>query len=253
MLSTSRRPLARTAPSSFTAVLSLALSSGIAFTNAGCGQTSCLQWSEKERVSPTQICPASDEALKLFGTCTDIVSVDDQGSFANDLCCYTVTKAGQPASERGCGTIMTGSFMDTGPGFAVATSVGFAVSSTGFATCEGEFACGDTGTGCIGCALSGPCHGELDNCTSNPACTSFLNCLGACSKDDDACADACGKNEPEGLRLYTAMIECSVCMQCSQACSAMAEKSCSGVTSSSTSAPSSTTGGGGGAGGMSGG
>lgn len=261
MPSTSRRPLARPARSPFAAVLSLAMASGLAFTNAGCGQTACLEWSENERISETQICPASAQALKLFGACTDITAVNDDGAFANNLCCYSVTKAGPSPGELGCGNTSTGDIIAPPPpgNFAVSTigvSTGFN-ASTGGLGCDEEFACGDTVTGCIGCALNGPCHGEFDNCTSNSLCVSFLNCLGACPKDDDACADACGTNEPKGLKLYTAMIECSVCMQCPHACFAMAEKSCSGTTSSSTTSSStsatSTTGGGGGAGGMSGG
>jgi hypothetical protein len=252
MPQTSRNPLACPSSSPFTAMLMFAIASGIAVTNAGCGQTVCIQWSEKERISPTQICPSHEQALTLFGKCTDVVAVDDEGSYANDLCCYAVTKDGPTPSERGCVSVSTGPSTKPGSGaFAVGTgfavSTGFSASSGGQA-CDNELTCGDTGTGCIGCALNGPCRGELDNCTSSKACVSFLDCLGACSEGDGACADACGAKEPMGLKLYTAMIACSVCMQCPNACFAMAAKSCSGLSGSSVS-----TSGGGGAGGMGGG
>jgi len=59
-------------------------------TVAGCGQTACIVWSETEGACPTQA-----KALAFFvdpscpGT---ILSVDSDGTFGNDLCCYAVTK-----------------------------------------------------------------------------------------------------------------------------------------------------------------
>jgi hypothetical protein len=59
-------------------------------TAAGCGQTACLVWSEAEGA-----CPAQAKAISFFSdpSCPGtIVSVDSEGSFGNDLCCYAVTE-----------------------------------------------------------------------------------------------------------------------------------------------------------------
>jgi hypothetical protein len=67
------------------------------FFLAGCGQTACITWSKAEGV-----CPSQDEALMFFQNpaCpSSVVSVDSEGAFANDLCCYEVSKL-----ENGFGT-----------------------------------------------------------------------------------------------------------------------------------------------------
>lgn len=64
---------------------------------AGCGQTACFTWSKNEGA-----CPAQDDALSFFRNpdCpSSILSVDSDGAFANNLCCYGVTK--QDTAFRG--------------------------------------------------------------------------------------------------------------------------------------------------------
>lgn len=61
---------------------------------AGCADQACFQWTEQERVTPTQVCPSRADAIKFFGTCNSVRSVDSEGTWDadNKLCCYDVTK-----------------------------------------------------------------------------------------------------------------------------------------------------------------
>jgi hypothetical protein len=62
-----------------------------ALANAGCeGDTACIQWSEQDGA-----CPAREEALDYMQPrCEDpIESVDSNGEFEGQACCYEITKA----------------------------------------------------------------------------------------------------------------------------------------------------------------
>lgn len=61
----------------------------------GCGDQACIQWSEAEGA-----CPSRKEAIRFMAPPCDepIVSIDSDGEFDGQACCYDVTKD----SRDGC-------------------------------------------------------------------------------------------------------------------------------------------------------
>jgi hypothetical protein len=54
----------------------------------GCSDQACIQWSAADGV-----CPSQNDAKSFMVTdCGQIQSVDSEGSFDKNLCCYAVTK-----------------------------------------------------------------------------------------------------------------------------------------------------------------
>jgi hypothetical protein len=57
--------------------------------SAGCGKRACFHWTELEGA-----CPSSDEARVFFenpGCLSAVESIDSEGDFDGELCCYDVT------------------------------------------------------------------------------------------------------------------------------------------------------------------
>ena len=71
----------------------LALSSLLVASLAlgGCSDQACIQWSEAEGA-----CPAQDDAMDYMGgggsACGLVISVDSEGDFDGEACCYDVTE-----------------------------------------------------------------------------------------------------------------------------------------------------------------
>ncbi|WP_437496566.1 hypothetical protein [Sorangium sp. So ce1099] len=60
-----------------------------ALLSSGCGKRACFHWSELEGA-----CPSSEEARVFFdnpGCLSAIESIDSEGDFDGELCCYDVT------------------------------------------------------------------------------------------------------------------------------------------------------------------
>ncbi|XXT14234.1 hypothetical protein WME94_28700 [Sorangium sp. So ce429] len=60
-----------------------------AFLSSGCGKRACFQWTELEGA-----CPSSEEARVFFtnpGCLNAVESIDSEGDFDGELCCYDVT------------------------------------------------------------------------------------------------------------------------------------------------------------------
>ena len=89
-----------------------------------------------------------------------------------------------------------------------------ATTATGL--CDGTGHCGDLTSGCIACAVSGPCEGQLDACLTSTECTDYESCLSACM--DSSCVDACAAQEPEGAALYLELVECVLLDECPGDC-----------------------------------
>ncbi|WP_437642211.1 hypothetical protein [Sorangium sp. So ce854] len=67
-------------------VLALAVPALLA---SGCGKRACFHWTELEGA-----CPSRDEARVFFdnpGCLSEIASIDGEGDFDGELCCYDVT------------------------------------------------------------------------------------------------------------------------------------------------------------------
>ncbi|WP_438002648.1 hypothetical protein WME89_27180 [Sorangium sp. So ce321] len=71
-----------------------------ALLSSGCGKRACFHWTELEGA-----CPSSEEARVFFenpGCLSAIESIDSQGDFDGELCCYDVTTV--DTSDEDCGT-----------------------------------------------------------------------------------------------------------------------------------------------------
>ncbi|AUX33450.1 MULTISPECIES: hypothetical protein [Sorangium] len=70
--------------------LSLALAApALLLLAGGCGKRACFHWTELEGA-----CPSSDDAYVFFqnpGCLSSIESIDSEGDFDGELCCYDVT------------------------------------------------------------------------------------------------------------------------------------------------------------------
>jgi hypothetical protein len=200
----------------------------------GCKQTACIQWSEAE--GP---CPNRKKARSFFGTCSDIAAINDDGAYSGNLCCYDVTKDDNFSDFESCEDFGAGVTTGVGKGVGVGVGVGtgsFPIPDAGASSkCDQSGVCGATASGCIGCALDGPCSSWLTKCTSDPECTGLLDCLSKCTPDggmsdggmsDTPCKDACSTKFPNGASVYTSMLNCAVCSECPKACASMAASMC---------------------------
>lgn len=91
MIATIRLALARPARE---VVLTLAVLT-LAVGNAGCGKVGCFEYTEIEYEEAGGTCPSQDEAVDYFGgrgCSSDVVSVDSEGEFNGNYCCYDITK-----------------------------------------------------------------------------------------------------------------------------------------------------------------
>ena len=96
------------------------------------------------------------------------------------------------------------------------TTSSFMSSTSTGPECDGHGECGDSQSGCVGCALNGPCFNELSKCQDTQECIEFAMCIDGCS--DPGCADMCAAQFPEGASLYNDVLFCVICEQCPSDC-----------------------------------
>lgn len=90
--------------------------------------------------------------------------------------------------------------------------------SGGAATCDELAACGNTGEGCVACAIGGACATVYDACFSNDQCVTYQQCVGGCMTGDAACIAACDQASPDGKAPYEALFQCVLCDECPISC-----------------------------------
>jgi hypothetical protein len=99
----------------------------------GCTDQACIQWAESE--GP---CPPMSEAIKYMVPSSDctgqsgVISVDSEGDFDGQACCYDVTKRDDD-EPIACGTSVG---VGVGPGATTAVTTGTGATGGG-PTCEG--------------------------------------------------------------------------------------------------------------------
>jgi hypothetical protein len=126
--------------------------------SGGCnGRTACLQYSPGEYAANGNVCLSPSQALGSFTdpSCPGpITSVDGDGSYDGELCCYPVTYADITPD---CGQGGSGGSVVTPPGVDVGETVGFA-SATGTAVSSSTGPCD---TSCADALTNGgvPCPG----------------------------------------------------------------------------------------------
>jgi hypothetical protein len=167
-------------------------------TGAACGRTACFEWTP-----PEGACPSQEEAIIYFSdpSCPGSVrSVESEGSFDGQLCCYSVTHNDTTVVGQGC-DVGVGGFGSGEGGFGSAVAVGVGGSSG-----EGGFGTGG-GSSCVFCSdvLFNGQPFEIPLCPgSDVAFKELSGC--ACSACDVECNDNFCSGGPMSA-------DCEVCMQ----------------------------------------
>jgi hypothetical protein len=173
-----------------------------AAASAGCGQRACIEWSTQEGV-----CPSPTEAPTHIGTCTNIVSVDGEGTHEGNLCCYPVTKQGP----------LPDCFVDPSTSSGLPPPPPDSVS-TGFFSCDNQNQCGNFTFGCSSCALNDLCWSAVNVCQSTSACSSILTCVTSCFEGDTQCTKQCEDQNPKGAADFRNLTSCVYCGECHNDC-----------------------------------
>jgi hypothetical protein len=133
--------------------------------------------------------------------------------------------AGGGGGDGGAGglttTTTTTTHTTTGAGgTGGATSAGGSGGSSGSGTltsCDDAGVCGNTGKGCVLCAIQGPCAAVFDACFNDKGCVAYQTCVDGCGQDS-ACVAGCEKATPSGKAPYDAYYQCVICDQCKASC-----------------------------------
>lgn len=182
------------------AVLVFTLGSAL-LLGAGCSDGACFRWTEEEGA-----CPAQEDAMAFFEdpTChfSDIRSVESDGEFEDDACCYAVIKW-DDTDERifDCGPTMTVTAVGVG---------GFGGGGSGVGGAPG------TGGGVLVSSSVGQGEGG-----AMPVC---IRCPDALMMDGDPKA-LC----PESVAIYDEVQACA----CNGPCAGVCAESCSTMESPS--------------------
>ncbi len=188
------------------ALAAVALPLSAALGSSGCAQTACFQW------APTAgQCPNQADAQAFFGFCNDIQSIDGEGVFTDNLCCYPVSKVSNGII---CNEVSTGEG-PIPPGEV--TSVSVVSTGTGF-SCDNTGFCGDGFSGCTSCAANGPCGDLFNFCQQSFACESLRVCINACGLGDTSCKNGCLAQNPDGQQTYGELATCMFCQFCPTDC-----------------------------------
>ena len=88
------------------------------------------------------------------------------------------------------------------------------------AVCAEETTCGDTTSGCIACAVAGPCKTAFDACEGIEGCRNLSICLADCTAGDTACVDTCRSTHADGTTTFDAYATCVFGDVCADTCAA---------------------------------
>jgi hypothetical protein len=167
-----------------------ALVATLPFSGSACGRTACFQFTQ-DLYDQHGACPAQENALANFSdpSCPGpVVSVDSEGTFDGELCCYSVTQqAIDPVIGGGC--FNGGGF---GGGFG-GVSVGFGgaggVNTTAISVTTGVGGQGGS-PGCSTCAAEAATP-SMDQSLLCPDAATFWDALTSCACGTGACSAAC--------------------------------------------------------------
>jgi hypothetical protein len=65
--------------------------------------------------------------------------------------------------------------------------------------------------------IKGKCCSELNGCANDTECAALSICVGQCAANDNACANNCLMQHPNGLNALTPLVNCST-MNCATEC-----------------------------------
>lgn len=180
----------------------------------GCsGRTACFTFTQAAYAKNGGACPAANPALLRFsaGNCGfgPVSSVDGEGAFDGELCCYPVTQTSNTFFD--CGT--TGPGGPGGVGGSFVTSVGTGVSVGTAASAGGSFSTSSSaGGGSTGTCFT--CNDELTGTSTDPGqlCPSaamFWSALNNCKCGDGPCTTVCSASACMGV---TPSAACAACI-----------------------------------------
>jgi hypothetical protein len=212
-------------------------------TTIGCADRACFELAESAAV-----CPSRSDAATQFGGCTNIQSVDSDGTLEDGACCYDVTHtvrglACEPSLPGNGGAPTTHSHshsrsvveVSTHTHTSVATFVGSGGhggfggggggvggnGGQGGASCS-ELECGFAPNeplfGCLACARDTTCGQANAACNQSADCVDYESCVAQCDVSSAPCRDACASQFPEGASVFAVFIGCELCGPCATAC-----------------------------------
>lgn len=177
----------------------------LAFGGVGCADVACFEWTTGEGA-----CPSEEDALVFFEdpTCPgsgEIKSVESDGVFEDDACCYAVTKRDNSYPVGCFGGVPPGTSVTSGgPSGVTSTSGGGFGGAGGSSVTSGVGGAGGASP-CVRCAeaISGGDTSSL--CPSSQELFDLLAecmCKGVCA---GVCAAECSSAVPAGM-------ECQQCL-----------------------------------------
>lgn len=90
-------------------------------------------------------------------------------------------------------------------------------------SCDPIGECGDAHGGCIECAQTTECQGEMERCLDSNDCQQFMLAIEACAgpgagQIDEVCFEAAKDVHSAGFAIYHEMAVCVMCRACSSSC-----------------------------------
>ena len=132
---------------------------------------------------------------------------------------------GSTSSSSSSGTASSSSGSTSSSSGSTSSSSGSSGSCDNKGTCQDADM--DATNDCLTCALNGPCIAEATQCfQTNPDCSAFNDCLGACPSGDQACVNDCVSAHQGGLNDFLAVIDCGICQNCATDCDAASNPNC---------------------------
>lgn len=179
-----------------------AVSLSLPLSVAGCSQTACFTWSQEVEGQ----CPSQQKALSFLQDkrCPSfIASVESEGDYSNNLCCYTVTEhdSGQSHDNFPCEVFPPGSGGVGGFG-----GTGGAVG-TGGSTVPPPPPSIPPPTSCVRCsqALASSVLPDAPVCSKSKA---LLDAVNACMCEGGPCASSCDATFCKSLEADSACLSC---------------------------------------------
>lgn len=156
-----------------------------------------------------------------FLVCTAALLLAGCGAEAATNILDSADSGGGAGGAGGSAGSTTAATSGTGSGSGSSGSTGGS-SSTGsiILACDDLAACGNTGRGCVACAVDGPCADVYQACFNSEDCVKYGTCFDLCA-GDPSCADGCDHELPAGKEAYAAYFQCVICKECKTSCGPM--------------------------------
>lgn len=129
----------------------------------------------------------------------------------------TTTDTAQGGTSDGGSTITTTTDTTTSSNGGGTSSGSGGAGGGAPVTCDAIGACGNTGDGCVGCAVAGPCLAAYEACFASTDCVKLQQCLTTCAADA-LCEAACEQQIPAGKAPFDAFAQCVLCDECPISC-----------------------------------